>query len=151
MLGPGTYRVTARPAGQPYEAGRIVLIVGNGPREQLNCSSAPSYVFLGTVAFFGEGGGSALTGSTTAGKAGGLAARRTKKEKENESSGVLPAITKKVSELPKALPPLPQPRDVADSPSAILGILALGLLSLSGLAIVLYIIRFLRGPHTKSA
>jgi hypothetical protein len=151
MLGPGTYRVTARPAGRPREAHRVVLIIGNGPREQLNCSSVFSFAFLGTAAFFGEGGGSAAAASTKASNAGGVAARTTKTEKGNESGGVLPAIKKKVLELPEALPKLPLPRDVADSPPAILGILALGLLALSGLAILLYIFRFLREPDTKSA
>lgn len=149
MLGPGTYRVTARPAGRPREAHRVVLIIGNGPREQLNCSSVLSYAFLGTAAFFGEG--AAAAASTKASHAGGVAARTTKTEKGNESGGVLPAIKKKVLELPEALPKLPLPRDVADSPPAILGLLALGLLALSGLAILLYIFRFLRGPDTKSA
>ena len=151
-LGPGTYRVTARPAGRPRPESRVVLIVGNGPREQLNCASAPSYAFLGTAAFFGEGRGSATTGSpTTESKAGGVAARTKKKEKSKDSDGVLPAIKNKVSELPEALPRPPLPRQAPDSPSALFGLLALGLLALSALVILLYIVRFLRGPHTKSA
>jgi hypothetical protein len=153
-LGPGTYRVTARPAGRPSQDRRVVIIVGSGPREQLNCASAPTYAFLGTAAYFGEGGGSPVTsGTTTESKAGGVAARTKKKEKseKSEKSGVLPAIRKKVQELPEALPRPPIPREAADSPSALFGLLALGLLALSALAILLYIVRFFRGPSTKSA
>jgi hypothetical protein len=150
MLGPGTYRVTARPAGRPREAHRVVLIIGNGPREQLNCSSAPSYAFLGTAAFFGEGG-SAVSGSATANRAGAVAARTAKKEKENESNGVLPAITKKLSELPEAIPRPPISRAAPESPPMIVVVWALALVALSAIAICAYIIRWLRGPHTKSA
>jgi hypothetical protein len=130
-----------------------VLIVGTGPREQLNCSSSARYIFLGTAAFFGEGTGGAVAGRATTRKEGGVAARTKKKkeEKAKESGGILGAIEKKANELEEAVPRPPIRREAPGEPSPIFGVLALGFLALSALAILFYIIRFLRGPHTESA
>jgi hypothetical protein len=148
-LRPGTYRITARPVGRPRQARRVVLIVGSGPREELNCSTSNRYAFLGAAAFFGEGSGdAAAAGSTTKTTA---PAPRTKKQ-DKKSRGVLPAIRKRIRELPEAIPrpPLPRPAIPGDdtSPPAILGLAALALLALSVLAILAYVIRFFRGPRT---
>lgn len=148
-LRPGTYRITARPVGDPRQAGRVVLIVGSGPRKELNCSTSNRYAFLGAASFFGEGGGYAVPAGSTASKTA-APAPRTKKDKKTR--GVLPAIRKRIRELPEAIPRPPLPRPAVPgsdtSPPAILGLAALALLALSALAILAYVIRFFRGPRT---
>jgi hypothetical protein len=72
--------------------------------------------------------------------ASGVAGRR--KSRSNE--GVVPAVGKRLKTLPEALPKLALPS--AGSPSSILGIAALLLLLLSGLGLVLYVVRYVRHP-----
>jgi hypothetical protein len=74
-------------------------------------------------------------------------------KKRDRSRGVLPAIRRKIREIPEAfaIPRPPTPREMNDAPPTILGLLALALLALSGIAILAYVIRFIRGPGTRSA
>lgn len=151
-LGPGTYRVTARPVNRPRQARRVVVIIGDGPRGRLDCSGTNGFAFLGAAAFFGEGGsstGSAAVAGAGAKTAAKLAPRTNRKEKE--SPGVLPAIRKKIRQVPEAIPTPPIPRPSVPggdgSPPAFLGLAALALLALSALAIIAYVIRFIRRPH----
>jgi hypothetical protein len=76
--------------------------------------------------------------------ASGVAGRR--KTRTNEDSGVLPAVGERLRTLPEALPALTVPS--GGSPTWILGIGALLVLLISGVALVLYFVRFVRGPHT---
>ena len=148
-LEPGTYAVTARPAGRPRQTRPVVVIVGSGSLERLNCGSAAGPEFLSTAPF-GDDSSNGSVGSATTESIGASKA----KNQDQKSRGVLPAITKKIRELPSAIaPPVPRPGFPPDagSPPAFLGVAALVLLALSGLAIVAYVIRFLRGPDTKSA
>jgi hypothetical protein len=145
-LKPGTYRVKARPATRPRHARRVTVIVGSGPREALDCSASARYGFLGAAAYLGQGDGDDSTATPTNGAASA------DKNEGAKSRGVLPAITRKIRQLPRALPPLPRPSMPSDtgSPPMILGIAALALLALALLALFVYVIRFLRGPQTKS-
>jgi hypothetical protein len=147
-LKPGTYRLTARTAGRPDQTRRVVVILGDGPQERLRCPNPNQFVFLGATSFFRETPGSAAP----RGAAKAPAPRAKKKAKEQDSRGVLPAIRKKIRQLPEVLPdvpPVPRPSVPGDgaSPPAILGIAALGLLALSGIAILAYVIRYFRRPH----
>ncbi|MDP9491819.1 MAG: hypothetical protein M3P42_06410, partial [Actinomycetota bacterium] len=92
--------------------------------------------------------------SGTAGAAGdkGSAAKtaptgQDRKAKEKSDSGVLPAVTDRLSKIPEALP-RPHMPSASTSPPWIIGASALILLVLSGLALVFYVVRFLRRPHT---
>jgi hypothetical protein len=127
-LEPGTYTVTARPIGRPRQAHRVTVIVGSGRRQALDCSRSARYGFLGTAAFLGEGGGdeTAATSTNSAAPAPGT-------NEAEKSRGVLPAITRRIRELPRALPPLPQPSMPRNtgSPLAILAIAALALLAVA--------------------
>ena len=70
-----------------------------------------------------------------------------RKSQENPSSGVLRAVKEQLlRKIPDALPKLQPPSDPS-SPSPIIGLGALLLLALSALALVLYVVRFLRRPH----
>jgi hypothetical protein len=151
-LRPGTYRITARPANHPRRAHRVTVIVGSGPREELICSHAARYGFLGTAAYFGDGGSDESFLASEGGEPA-AATRRADQQESDRSHGVLPAITRKVRQLPNALPSIPKPsapREPA-SPPMLLGIAAIALLVLSGIALSTYVIRFFRGADTTSA
>jgi hypothetical protein len=64
-------------------------------------------------------------------------------------SGVLPAIERKLGQVPQLLPPLPS---VAGSEPGstpwFIGMLAVSLLALSGIGILVYVVRFIRRPHS---
>jgi hypothetical protein len=141
-LAPGTYTVTARPVGLPRQALRVVLIVGDGRRERLDCSSGRGPAFLGAASFFATPGFTSYSPIAPQASDG------------KESQGVLPAIRRKIRALPNAFPRPPLPRTPmagADGSPVVLGFAALALLALSALVILVYVIRFIRGPDTKSA
>jgi hypothetical protein len=140
-LGPGTYTLTAHPAGRTQRTRRVVVLIGTEPRDSFDCSRAAGFGFAAGLPFTPGGENAAR---------GGTAAEPRADKKEDRSRGVLPAIRKKIREIPEALPRPPLPGD-AGSPPMILGLIALALLALSGIAILAYVIRFLRGPHTRSA
>jgi hypothetical protein len=145
MLDPGTYALTAHPAGRTQTTRRIVVVVGTHPREKLDCSSSTGSIFAGASPF--AAGGSAGSSIAVVDTKTAPDARKDKK-----SSGVLPAITKKLRNLPQAIPKLKPPvLGDAGSPPTLLGLVALGLLALSGIAILVYVIRFIRRPDTRSA
>jgi hypothetical protein len=133
-LARGTYALSVRGAQQRR---RVVVIVGAQRRAAFDCSESRNISLAASLPPFAP-------------PAGAEPARSAKKE----SRGVLPAVTRKLRELPKAVPvpPIPSlPREGAEAPSAVLGLLALALLALSAIAIVAYVVRFLRGPRTRSA
>lgn len=144
-LAPGTYALTAHPGGRAQATGRVVVIVGDGQSKALQCSDLNQFAFLGTASIFGGGSPQTIGGSSTEDEP--TAAPPTD---EKKSRGVLPAIKKRISEIPQAIPRPAIPRDAPDTPPAILGLLALGLLALSGVAILVYVFRFVRGPHTHT-
>ena len=69
-----------------------------------------------------------------------------KKASTKRDSGVLPAVSEGLRKVPEALPKLVVP-GASDGPSSLLGIGALILLVLSGVALVLYVVRFVRRPR----
>lgn len=145
-LGPGTYSITAHPAGNEQQARRIVVIIGTKARAALDCATATEFSFAAGLPSFVP----PTVGPTARPK---RPRPQPAAKEEDRTRGVLPAIRRKLREIPEAIPiPRPQvPHEAADSPPAILGLVALGLLALSALAILVYVIYFLRGPGTKSA
>ena len=142
-LSVGTYRVTARiRGGTPSRP--VLVAVGEGRvTNGFACGTqAPAGSFGEIFATFGNGAGSTeAAGNEPA--ASGVAGRR--KTRTKGDSGVLPAVGERLRTLPEALPQLAVP--AAGSPSWILGIIALFVLLLSGVALVLYVVRFARRPH----
>ena len=107
------------------------------------CGAAPpTDPFEEILATYGNGSGSPAAESVDP-AASGVAGRR--KTRTKGDSGVLPAVGKRLRTLPEALPGLAVPS--AGSPSAILGIAAVLLLLLSGLGLVVYVVRFVRRPR----
>jgi hypothetical protein len=79
--------------------------------------------------------------------AAGSPQRKTTESRDDAGSGVLPAVKDGLAKIPEALPELQMPSD-SSSPSTIIGLGALLLLALSALALLLYVVRFLRRPYT---
>jgi hypothetical protein len=152
-LGPGTYRIVAR---TPQTTRTIVVSIvepGSAPAPaRFACaSSRGTSIFTALAERFDVGGASGSTsasGSTadganssrSTGTAAAIAVETPTPKAGEEDSGVLPAITRRVTALPS---PLPE----AGSPPWILGAVAFGLLVLGALAILAYVVRFLRRPH----
>jgi hypothetical protein len=65
---------------------------------------------------------------------------------DRPESGVLPAVTDRLRKLPESVPK-PQVPDAPPSPPLILGAAALLLLAVSSLALLVYVVRFLRRPR----
>jgi hypothetical protein len=122
------------------------VLVAVGERRMTNgfaCGAAPAPdPFEQILATYGNGPGA--TGAESDDPAASGVAGRTKTRTDKES-GVLPAVGKRLRTLPEALPKLAVPS--AGSPGAILGIAALLVLLLSGLGLVLYVVRFVRRPR----
>jgi hypothetical protein len=140
----GTYRVTAKTRGG--RASRPVL-VAVGERRATNgfaCRAAPATdSFEEIFATYGNGSGS--TGAESGDPAAsGVAGRR--KTRTKGDSGVLPAVGKRLKTLPESLPALTVPS--ARSLSEALGITALLVLLLSGLGLVVYVVRSRRPRAT---
>jgi hypothetical protein len=139
----GTYAITAHGRSTVR---RVVVVVlprrGEATQRSLECSGSNSSA---------TGLAAAPTPGTGPGAPGGGKAR---KAHEHRSSGVLPAIERKVRSLPHALPKIPMPPlpaiGTAEPGSGpwLVGILALVLLGLSGLGILAYVIRFIRKPRS---
>jgi hypothetical protein len=136
----GIYRVTARTRGG---APSRPVLVAVGERRVTNgfacASGAPADPFAEILGTFGDG-----SGSTSAEPRESAASVAGEKERD---SGVLPAVSERLRRVPEALPELAVPGG-SDGPSSLLGFGALIVLVLSGLALVLYFVRFLRRPHT---
>jgi hypothetical protein len=142
----GTYRITARTRGRAPNRPVLVAVGERRVTNGFSCGAAPSDLFGEILGTFSNGSGS--TGAALAVAAGASGTRsiaageRTTKKRD---SGVLPAVSKRIRKVPEALPmlALPSPK----SPSSFVGIVALQLLLLSGLALVLYVVRFIRRPR----
>jgi hypothetical protein len=140
----GTYRVTAKTrGGRPSRP----VLVAVGERRATNgfaCGAAPETDPFEEI-FATYGNGSASSGAESSDPAAsGVAGRR--KTRTKGDSGVLPAVGKRLRTLPESLPELTMPS--ARSPSEVLGIAALLVLLLSGLGLVMYLIRFRRPRAT---
>jgi hypothetical protein len=148
-LGPGAYRITARTRAGTAARPVVVLIDPTGAERSFVCgrsSNGASELFASLVGSFTSGGdGSSGTVTPTAeGSSNTTPATGTE---EKPDSGVLPAVGDGLRKIPEALPKLQTPGS-SSSPSGILGAGALVLLALSSLALLLYVIRFLRRADT---
>ena len=139
----GTYRVTARiRGGSPSR--HVLVAVGEGRvTNGFACGAgAPANPFEEIGAMYGNGSGPTEAAANEP-AASGVAGRR--KTRTKGDSGVLPAVGERLRTLPEALPQL---RVLpAGSLSRILGIIALLVVLLSGVALVLYFVRFARRPR----
>jgi hypothetical protein len=136
QLEPGTYRISARTRAGAT-ARPILVVVGSGPVERPVCSSgapggaAPAVFDQLAVAF----------------EVGAPAAQPSTRRDDKKSGGVLPAIRKRIQELPEALPSVKPPvggvSDPAGLPTWLLGLL-LPLAALGGLALIVYVVRYIR-------
>jgi hypothetical protein len=155
----GTYRITAR-AGRQQATRPVVVVLGElGGAGTFACggSREQTSLFASVIGTFSNGGGSSARGESTTAAAedSGSAAAGTsatgasggRKATKKRDSGVLPAVTEKLSEIPGALP-RPSIPEASASPHWIIGAGALLLLALSALALLVYVVRFIRRPHT---
>jgi hypothetical protein len=139
----GTYRVTARTRGGRPSKPVLVAVGDRRGNNGFACDAgAATDPFEQILATYGSGSGS--TGAESGDPAASGVAGRTKTRTKGDS-GVLPAVGKRLRTLPEALPELAVPS--AGSPNWILGIGALLVLLGSGVALVLYFVRFVRNPR----
>ncbi len=140
----------------------MFVVVGDGAATRnFSCGSSAASPFgsyaslLGTYSGSTSGSISGSSGSGTpagsddegsAAAAGAAPTGQPRKALEKPDSGVLPAVTKRLKEIPGALP-TPRIPSGSTSPPWIIGAGALILLILSGLALLIYVVRFLRRPH----
>lgn len=133
-LAPGTYRIAARTRAGAT-ARPIVVVVGNGPVERPSCSARGTSQQTDLV--FDQLGTAFASGTPATAKP------------DKKSDGVLPAIGRKIKELPEVLPealPRPQVGGVSDStglPTWFLGLL-LPLAALGASSLIVYAVRYLR-------
>jgi hypothetical protein len=139
----GTYRVTARTRGSRPSRPVLVPVGARRVTNGFACGArAANDPFEQILATYGDGSGS--NGAESADPAAsGVAGRR--KTRTKDDSGVLTAVGKRLRTLPEALPKLGVPS--AGSPNWILGVVALLVLLLSGLGLVVYVVRFVRRPR----
>jgi hypothetical protein len=155
----GTYRITARTRGRAASRPVFVVVGDGAATRNFSCGSSAASPFgsyaslLGTYSGSTSGSSSGSSGSGTPagsddeGSAAGTApAGQERKAAAKPDSGVLPAVTKRLKKLPDALP-RPSIPNASTSPPWIIGAGALLLLILSGLALFIYVVRFLRRPH----
>lgn len=135
----GTYRITARTRGRAPSRPIVVQVGDEATRDRFACSPA-AVVIASILDTVGYGNGPDGGGKATDGAAVPKPAR-----KREDSSGVLPAVANRLRELPDALPRPSIPAGT-DSPQRLIGLAALALLIFAGLALVVYVLRFLRGP-----
>jgi hypothetical protein len=126
-LAPGTYRIVARTRSGP--AARSIVVVGSGPVERSACPRPErSSPFEQLGAAFDDG-----------------APAPPSKHPTTTSGGVLPAIGKKLRELPRALPRPPISGFSASTrlPAWLLG-LGVALVALAGATLIRNLVRYLR-------
>jgi hypothetical protein len=147
----GKYRITARTRGRAPSRAIVVVVGERAAAEAFACNpSRPSSdAFASVFGTFSSGGsGRAAAGASGMGK--DTAAGKRQEAKDKPDSGVLPAVTKRLKKLPDALPK-PSIPGASASPPWILGIGALALLALSALALLVYVLRYLRRFRTTQA
>lgn len=138
----GTYRITARTSGRAPSRSVLVAVGERPVTNGFACASGPSDPFEQILGTFSNGSGP--TGTVQQRSAGASVAGMRRGGQERDS-GVLPAVSERLRKVPEALPELAVPS--AGSPNGILGLIALVVLLLSGLALVLYVIQFVRRPR----
>lgn len=142
----GTYRITARTKGRPPSRPIPVVVGDRRAPDGFACAAPVEDGFAAIVGTFsnGEGGMTAGKASGAEGAERGLSGRDEAKKK---NSGVLPAVSEGLKDLPSALP-RPKLPAASGSPSRIVGLAALLLLVLSGITLVVYVVRFMKRPAT---
>jgi hypothetical protein len=125
----GTYRITARTRGGAATR-PVVVVVGSGPVERPVCTRREARA----------GAASMFEPLATAFDLGGPSPSSTRRD--DAFGGVLPELKKKVRQLPKL--PVGGFSESGDLP---VRLIALGLLALSGLALIVYAVRYLRRPR----
>ncbi|MDP9491854.1 MAG: hypothetical protein M3P42_06585 [Actinomycetota bacterium] len=152
----GTYRITAKTRGRAASRPIVVFVGDRAGARNFSCGSSGTAPFGTYASLLGtfSSSSSGASGSGTAGAPGDKGSRaetaptgQDRKAKEKPDSGVLPAVTDRLRKIPEALP-RPHMPSASTSPPWIIGASALILLVLSGLALVFYVVRFLRRPHT---
>ena len=116
-------------------------MVGESDRDGFACSRAAVEI-AAVLGAFGNGSDSP---GTPGGTAGAAPAQKQAAKPKKRGGGVLPAVSNPIRQLPGALPRPSIP--TASSPHRVIGLAAVVLLILSGLALVLYVLRFIRGLH----
>jgi outer membrane biosynthesis protein TonB len=151
----GKYRITARTRGRAPSRGVVVVVGDRAATEGFACNagrpSADAFASIFGTFDNGESGeGGAAAGGVGTESAREAAAGKRQKAKEKPDSGVLPAVTKRLKKIPEALPK-PSIPGASASPPWILGVGALALLGLSALALLVYVLRYLRRFRTTQA
>ncbi|HEX7254752.1 MAG TPA: hypothetical protein VF236_02385 [Gaiellaceae bacterium] len=140
----GTYRITARTRGRAPSR-PVVVVLGERSGDGFVCPTreAAPEVFASLLGAFASGEGDGGTaGAARSGSAGGPASA----DRRKEDTGVLPAVTERLRRIPDALP-RPDVPVASGSPHWLFGAAALILLALSALALLVYVVRFMRRPH----
>jgi hypothetical protein len=132
----GTYRITARTRGRTPSRPIAVRVGGQQLRGAFTCGrpkTTPDEDFAAIVGTFSNGESEPI-----AGRKATPPAKRAKRE--DGGRGVLPAVSGRLKDA------LPSPRmpEATTSPARILGLGALLLLVVSGLALVVYFVRYFR-------
>jgi hypothetical protein len=121
------------------------VVGANGGREGFACSR-PAVEIAAGLSTFSNGadtGASSSGGTAIAAQAEQPAG---KQKADDDGGGVLPAVSDQIRDLPGILP-TPSIPSASTSPHRVIGLAALALLILGGLALVVYVLRFLRKPH----
>jgi hypothetical protein len=135
----GTYRITARTRGRAPSRPIAVRVGREQRRGAFTCAAArttPDEDFTTIVGTFSNGENTPTAGPEAAPPA--------KRAKEDDDRGVLPAVSDRLKDA------LPSPRiaEATTSPARILGLGALILLVVSGIALVAYFVRYFRRVAT---
>jgi hypothetical protein len=144
-LRPGAYRITARTRAGTAARPVVVLIEPTGAERTFVCGSsghgAGPFAPLLTTFTSADAGPPAVPAAVE----GASERPETPRTEKKGDRGVLPAVTERLRQIPEALPNLKTPE--SSSPPGLLGVGALLLLALSGLGLLLYVIRFLRRTY----
>jgi hypothetical protein len=134
----GTYRITARTHGRAPSRPIAVRVGGQQRRGAFTCAApqtGPNEDFTAIVGTFSNG-----ENAPTAGPEAAPPAKPAESKDDDGGGGVLPAVSDRLKDA------LPSPRipEATTSPARILGLGALLLLIVSGLALVVYFVRYFR-------
>jgi hypothetical protein len=142
ILGPGAYRITARTRARTAARPVVVLIEPTGGERSFACGSSAGRGSDPFVSLLGT-----FTSSSSGDSPSPAAAPPTSSSNELTRKGVLPRVNGRIRSIPGILPGVQTP-DSSPSPSGVVGAIALLLLlALSGIGLLVYVIRFLRGAY----
>jgi hypothetical protein len=139
----GTYRISAITSGRAANRSVVVVLGEHAPPTRFQCRSPRPQAspFVSMLAAF-----TPRTGPARAAPKPDPVMKKPAPAGDEPDSGVLPAVTDRLRKLPDSVPK-PQLPNTAASPPWILGAAALLLLVVSSLTLLVYLIRFLRGPQ----